>query len=65
MVSSFSLGNRRLASSAELSITLLEKAFYKLLIYTRNNKGTRVDPCGTPDKTFFTSEEYPLIGTYL
>ena len=64
MVSRFLLGNRRLVSSAELCIILLEKTLCKSLIYTRNNKRTWVDPCGTPHKIFFTSEEYPRICTY-
>ena len=41
-----------------------KKTLCKSLIYTRNNTGTRVNPCGAPYKTSFTSQEYPHICTY-
>ena len=57
----FLLGNRRSVSSAKLCRTNFEKTLCKSLIYTKNNKGPSV--CGTPYKTFCSSEDYPLICT--
>lgn len=57
------LENRRLVSS--LCIIDFVKALSKFLIYKRNNKGSSVDLCGTLHRTFFMSEEYVLISTYI
>ena len=33
------------------------------LIYTRNNRGPRMDPCGTPEETVDQAEEWPSTRT--
>ena len=47
IVPSFLSGNGRLVSSAKWWIINFENAPCKSLMYTRNNKGPNIEPCGT------------------
>ena len=60
MVSSFDLSN---VSSAKRPI-VDETTRGKLLMYTKNNRGPKTDPCGSPDVIWATEDIAPSTSTH-
>ena len=54
----------RLVSSAKCLVVEKLMDLCRSLMYTRNNKGPRIEPCGTPCSITFRSESELLIDTY-
>ena len=51
--------NTGIMSSTKLWIIDFEKAPCKSLMYTMNNKGPNVEPCGIPQVTSLVMEQWP------
>ena len=53
-----------LVSSANRKKFRVSEIFGRPLIYIKNNRGPRTEPCGTPQEMGYKSEDSPLKYTY-